>query len=195
LPGIWQVWTWYISGFIQDRYWYKTGIASGHTRLICSFIRLIPVQYSQAASYIPLQHWFASIYLSPQCKKIPKMEAQQTSNSLWSICKHHIIMNESSLLPDLEGTYFKKKNCTHLGKSSWESCREVFTPSCFGKEFFMSSLGLIPKTATPRSGQTFPFLPLLDSCLAIKLCRFYIKWTKHLSLVGTVRLRAFHLSA
>ncbi len=68
-------------------------------------------------------------------------------------------MNESSLLPDWEGTYFKKKNCTHLGKSSWESCREVFTPPALGKSSLCLVWVLSPKQKRQEVDKPFYFFP------------------------------------
>jgi hypothetical protein len=46
------------SGPIQDWYWYKAGITSGHTQLVGSLIPIwISEPYTQLASYIPVQHW------------------------------------------------------------------------------------------------------------------------------------------
>jgi hypothetical protein len=46
-----------ISGPIPDGYWYKAGIVSGHTRLICYSMPIyIPISHTQVAPYISVEH-------------------------------------------------------------------------------------------------------------------------------------------
>jgi hypothetical protein len=46
------------SGPIPDWYWYKAGIALGHTRLVGSLLSvLISIPYTHVAPYILVQHW------------------------------------------------------------------------------------------------------------------------------------------